>query len=78
MGAFEPLVQTNIAKTLRQAAIEQNASLEIAGRYVPCDMVMAFAFDGDGDQWVLNTARSYSRVEVPLGSMDLQAFGNEV
>lgn len=77
MNVFEPLVQTSIAKALREAAAEKNIPLEVAGRYAPCDMITAIAFDGDGAQWTWNTASSYSRVEVAPGSMDLQARGND-
>ncbi|RJG08656.1 hypothetical protein D3879_22445 [Pseudomonas cavernicola] len=71
MHAFEPLVQTTIAETLREAAVENNVPLDVAGRYAPCDMITAIAFDVGGDQWTWNTASSFSRVEVALGSMDV-------
>jgi hypothetical protein len=79
MNEFEPLVRVNIARTLRGAAAEKNVPLEVAGRYAVCDMVTAIAFDRKGEnQWIMNTASSYSRAEVPLGSMDLRAGENEV
>jgi hypothetical protein len=72
MHSFEPLCRTNMARALREAATEKSVPLEVAGRYALCDMVTAFAFDASGDQWILNASSSYSRVEVPIGSMDLQ------
>ena len=77
MQTFEPFVQDTIAKALREAATEKNVPFEVAGRYAPCDMVTVFAFDSYGDKWIINPASSYSRVEVPPGSMDLQARGND-
>ncbi|MNF60274.1 hypothetical protein D3C84_418870 [compost metagenome] len=77
MHEFEPLVQTAIANTLREAATERNVPLEVAGRYAPCDMITAMALDSDGDQWTWNTASSYSRVEVAPGCMDLQERGSD-
>jgi hypothetical protein len=72
MQSFEGIVRAAIFNAIRTAAADRGASLEHVGRNALTDMVSALAFRKEGEnqyKWVVED--SYSRVEIPLGVLDL-------